>query len=176
MWNGGLVTNMPRNLIVTGFMGTGKSTAGRLAAALLGLRFVDSDAEIVARDGRRIPDIFAQDGEAAFRDIERAVTLDLASQRGLVIATGGGALINPDTRAAVEKSNLVVCLMAAPEVIELRLTGTEGVRPLAANWRAVLEQRRVAYESFAHCIDTSRQSPQQTAQELAQLWRSIVSR
>jgi len=171
-----LATNAPRNLIVTGFMGTGKSTVGQLVAALLGLRFVDSDAEIVARDGRSIPDIFAQDGEAAFRDIERAVILDLANQRGLVIATGGGALINPQTRAAVQASNLVVCLTASPEVIESRLTGTEGARPLAVNWRALLEQRRTVYESFAQRIDTSAQNPQQTAQELAQLWQSIASR
>ncbi len=156
-------------------MGTGKSTVGRLVAALLGMRFIDSDAEIVARDGRTIPDIFAQDGEAAFRQIERAVILDLASQQGLVIATGGGALINPETRAAVQESNLVVCLTASPETIEARLRGTEGTRPLAANWRTLFEQRRTVYESFAHRIDTSRQNPQHTAQELAQLWHSITS-
>lgn len=170
-----MVTNAPRNLVLTGFMGTGKSTVGRLVAALLGLRFVDSDAEIVAREGRSISDIFAQDGEAAFRQIERAVILALTSQGGWVIATGGGALINPETRAVVEESNLVVCLTASPETIETRLRGTEGARPLAAHWRTLFEQRRMVYESFAHRIDTSRQSPQHTAQELAQLWHSISS-
>lgn len=175
MWSGALDTKQPRNLILTGFMGTGKTTAGRLAAARLGMRFVDSDIELVKLAGRTITEIFEQDGEAAFRELEAHVVLDLAIARGNVIALGGGALMNPDTRAAIMADNLVVCLTASLETIEARLTSGHSTRPLASNWRGLYEQRREVYESFAHRIDTTHMSPTQTAEELSRLWRSASS-
>lgn len=162
----------PRNLILTGFMGTGKSTVGRLVAQAACLIFVDTDARIVLREGRSIPRIFADDGEAAFRRIELDVLRELAAHSGQVIATGGGALISPQARQAVEGDNLIVCLTAAPEVIARRLASSSD-RPLAQQWRELLVQRQPVYQSFPHIIDTSHRPPQRVAQEIVALWHAV---
>jgi shikimate kinase len=161
---------MADNLVLTGFMGTGKTTIGALVADLLDMAFVDADEAITARAGADIPTLFARDGEAAFRTLERAVIRDLIAGRRQVIATGGGALINPQTRAEVLAHNLVVCLTAQPEVLRARLSRETG-RPLAAQWEAIYEARRAVYQSFEHCIDTSRGTPDAVAKEIAALWR-----
>lgn len=160
---------MADNLVLTGFMGTGKSTVGALVADLLGLPFVDVDAAIVHLTGDDIATIFARDGEAAFRALEYDVIHDLITGRGQVIATGGGALINPETRAEVLARNLVVCLTADRAVIQSRLESAGG-RPLAGQWETIYEARRPVYESFAHTFDTTRAAPDSIAQEIADLW------
>src|SRR3954463_16189043 len=95
MWGGALAIPEPpkeQNIVLTGFMSTGKSTVGQRLAELLKRRFVDSDEVIVERAGMTIPQIFVRDGEAGFRALEKEVCGDLAAQHGLVIATGGGML------------------------------------------------------------------------------------
>lgn len=158
------------NLVLTGFMGTGKSTVGPLVADALRMPLVDTDTLIVQRAGISIPEIFARDGEAAFRQLERAVILELISECGRIIATGGGALINPQTRADVLRNNLVICLTAEPDVLRARLSGDSG-RPLASQWEQVLAQRLPIYRSFSFCVDTSHHTPQQVAEEVAAIWR-----
>src|SRR5690606_21716287 len=79
-----------QNIVVTGFMGTGKTTVGRRLADLLRRPFIDTDVEIAQRAGKSIPQIFAEDGEFVFRAMERELCAELAQRRGLVIATGGG--------------------------------------------------------------------------------------
>lgn len=152
-------------------MATGKSTVGQLVADELGLAFVDTDELIEARAGRSIPTIFAQDGEAAFRALERDVCAELATRAGLVIATGGGMLIDPRNRAALEPNALIVCLWASPETIEKRLAGSAG-RPLASTWRALLEQRTPVYCQLPHHIDTTGRAPEDTAREVIALWQT----
>ncbi|GAB4321940.1 MAG: shikimate kinase [Phototrophicales bacterium] len=159
------------NIVLTGFMGTGKSTVGAVVADLLGWQFLDTDALIVARAGITIPEIFAQHGEAAFRELEREVCAEVTQQHEAVIATGGGALINPDTLALMQQNGLIICLYATPNVIEARLAEEQN-RPLATNWRELLEQRRAAYAAIPHQINTSDKSPQQLAQEVIILWQS----
>ncbi|MBN2007071.1 MAG: shikimate kinase, partial [Anaerolineae bacterium] len=117
------------NLILTGFMGTGKTTIGRAAAQRLGCTFVDMDDVIVACAGKPIPRIFAEDGEPAFRALEAAVCAELSAQDGLVVATGGGALLTPANRAAMQRSGVVICLDASPDEI-LRRVGGNDDRPL----------------------------------------------
>ncbi|HWP34554.1 MAG TPA: shikimate kinase, partial [Thermodesulfobacteriota bacterium] len=90
-----------RNLVLVGLMGAGKSAVGRALAARLGRPFVDTDALVEARAGRPIPAIFAAGGEAAFRALEREVVAEVASRGGQVIATGGGAVVDPASRAAL---------------------------------------------------------------------------
>ena len=110
-----------RHIVLTGFMGTGKSTVGRLLAGRLGRGFVDTDGLIEARCGRTIPDLFAEKGEAAFRAWESAVAQELAQETGLVIATGGGMMLNEANAAALSHESLVICLMANPATILARV-------------------------------------------------------
>src|SRR5919109_2123915 len=100
------------NLILYGPPGVGKSTVGAELARRLGREFVDSDALIEARTGLYIPQIFVERGAAGFRQIEAAVCAALADRQNLVVALGGGAMLNPANRAALERSGLVVCLCA----------------------------------------------------------------
>ena len=103
------------NIILTGFMGTGKTAVGREVAARTGHPFVDLDDLIVRRAGKSIPEIFAQDGEPAFRALEAAVCGEMAAPAGLVIATGGGAVVDPANREALAAGGTVICLEADPK-------------------------------------------------------------
>jgi len=148
------------NIVLTGFMGTGKTSVGREVAARLGWRFVDLDDLIVARAGKSIPQIFAEDGETAFRALEAEVCQELRTPASLVIATGGGTVVNPANREALAAGGILICLDAAPEAILARLNGYED-RPLLAgpNRReriaALLSQRAAAYAAIPHHIDTT---------------------
>lgn len=164
---------VPQNIVLTGFMATGKTTAGRIIADVLRMRFVDVDAEIVRQEGQSVAQVFAQRGEEAFRQIEADLCRQFAQQRSLVIATGGGALINPDTLAAMKETGLVVCLWASPETIQRRLSGESG-RPLAADWEALYEHRKPIYESMPHHVTTSGKIPEEIAKEVVTLWRTLT--
>lgn len=162
-----------RNIVITGFMGTGKSTVGRRVAELLGRPFVDTDEEIVKRVGMAIPEIFATYGEEGFRHIEKRICRFYAAQRGYVIATGGGMLVDEANREVMVASGLVVCLNAAPEVIRQRLTKDPAERPLlAADWLALLEKRRPAYAEIPYQIDTTTKTPDAIAEEIVRLWQN----
>ena len=110
-------------------MGTGKSSVGRMVAAQLHFDFVDTDQLVEARAGKRISDIFAQSGEAGFREIEQRVVEELGAMRQTVMATGGGLGANPDNLTSLKQHALVVCLWATPEVIWQRVR-TQTHRPL----------------------------------------------
>jgi shikimate kinase len=110
------------NLALIGFMGTGKTSVGRLVAEHLHFEFVDTDELIQNHTGRTIADIFAQDGEAAFRAWERQVILELAQNRQTLISTGGGLPTNPANLEALKKHALVVCLWASAEKIWERVS------------------------------------------------------
>jgi shikimate kinase len=151
-------------VVLTGFMASGKSAVGRALAARLGRRFVDSDHEIVLRAGKPIAQIFAQDGEAAFRRLEREVIAALAAApEPAVIATGGGALVDDANYAALSRVATVVCLVARPEVIAKRVLASNVARPKLAKSNLPLEERiaqlmgerKAAYARAAITIDTS---------------------
>ena len=124
------------NLILVGFSLTGKSEVGRMAAERLGLPFVETDDAIAALAGKPVPRIFAKDGEPAFRALERQVVAQACRKHPQVIATGGGAVLDPDNRAAMLKSGVVICLGAKPDTIhrrlqrQLRSSRARAVRPL----------------------------------------------
>jgi 3-dehydroquinate synthase len=161
------------NLILYGPPGSGKTTVGETLAQKLGREFVDVDAVIAARTGLSVPELFAQRGEAEFRRIESEVCAELGARDGLVIAPGGGALLDAGNRAALERDGLVFCLRAAPDILLARLQ-REGNRPLlagddpAAKLHALLEARRAVYDSFPEQIDTSHHTPDHVADEIAQ--------
>jgi shikimate kinase len=166
------------NVVLTGFMGTGKSTVGRLLARRLAYEFVDTDEVIEQRHGP-IPAIFAQRGEAGFRALERTVARELAERRGLVISTGGRMMLDAANVAALGRSGRVFCLVATAEEILQRVTADDGTidRPLLAGEdprRKVVEllaERAPGYARFDQ-IDTSGRSPDAIAAELAELLRS----
>ncbi len=164
-----------RNIALWGFMGTGKSTAGRLVAARLGLAFVDTDAVIEARAGRTIADIFAQEGEPAFRALEAAVCQEVAAGREQVIAAGGGALLDPAVFDALAASSLLVNLTCDLDEI-LRRVGDDPARPLFAGERArlarLLADRAAHYARVSHQIDTTHLAPHDVAEEIIRLWQS----
>jgi len=152
-------------------MGTGKTTVGLLLAKQTGRQFVDMDVLIVERAGQTIPEIFERQGEATFRQMETQLCRELAAQTGLVIATGGGALLNDENRRIMAESGLLICLSAAPEAIRERLAGDDG-RPLAKQWEALLEKRRAVYAAIPHQVETTNKTPEQAAEEIVQLWRN----
>ena len=149
-----------KNIILTGFMGTGKTVVGRSTAQALGREFVDMDAVIEQREGMTIPEVFAQHGEAYFRERERELCGELARLRSLVIATGGGALIPEANFRAMVESGTIICLKCDPDEILYRLNGDEN-RPML--WGAerhervgaLLEQRKAAYDRIPYHIDTT---------------------
>ncbi len=165
---------MLRNIVLTGFMGTGKTTVGRLLAQRLDWAFVDSDNEIVRQAGCSIPQIFASQGEAGFRRLESEVCRELANRTACVIATGGGMLIDAQNRAVMQQTGLVVCLTAPPDEILARLADTPGFaeRPLLkGDWRALYAQRLPVYALIPQQVNTSGKTPQQLAEEIETLWR-----
>jgi shikimate kinase len=164
-------TDDPRNLILTGFMGTGKSTVGQMLAARLERVFFDMDTAIEHRTGLTVPRIFAQYSEPFFRAIEKGICHELALQQHLVIATGGGALIDDDNRDIMQQTGFVVCLTASPDSIEARLKQSDA-RPLAGRWRELLALRQPVYAQFAHCIDTTDKMPETITEEILTLWQN----
>ena len=125
---------MPGNVVLVGFMATGKSRVGRALAARLGRRFVDTDELLVARFGMSIGDYFRQAGEAAFRDAESDVLQASCGGRQQVVSLGGGAIVRPENLAAAKRGNLLVRLAASPETIYARLMAEPGAaeRPMLA--------------------------------------------
>jgi shikimate kinase / 3-dehydroquinate synthase len=163
-----------RNIILTGFMGTGKTSVGRLVAERLGWQFVDLDERIEAAAGKPVPAIFAEDGEPAFRDLETAACRAVGAESGLVIATGGGAVLRCANRDALIASGTLICLEASPEAI-LRRVGTGAGRPVLGGGDRVqriqelLAERAGAYNCLPHHIDTSELAAEQVAERVLAL-------
>lgn len=153
------------DVVLTGFMGTGKSTVGRILAGRYGLRFVDTDDEIVRRAGAPIPAIFETLGEDGFRLLETEVLRELSSGSGRVIATGGGALLDVDNRALLRADRSVLCLTCREDELGQRLNGGAGRPLLTGAWPRLLEARRNGYAAFEQ-IDTSGRTPDEVADEI----------
>lgn len=166
-----------RNIVLVGFMGSGKTTVGKLVSEQTGMPLVDMDTIIEERAGKTINEIFAVDGEPHFRRLERELVQELAAGQNQIISTGGGIVLNPDNIADFEKTGLVVCLLADAETVLDRVKH-DTTRPLLAGDKEakvleILASRKHLYESIAHKIDTSgRPSPTPTAQEIIDLYES----
>lgn len=168
------------SLVVTGFMGTGKTTVSRILAERLGRPLMDMDRVIEEREGRSISKIFAQEGEAYFREQERQLCAELAERNGLVIATGGGCLVDAENLCRIKENAMVICLDCSPAEILQRVGGDEE-RPLLdaedrqSNIRALLRSRQQAYARIPYHIDTTRRTPSQVADAAYELYRSVPS-
>jgi shikimate kinase len=148
-----------RAVVLTGFMGTGKTAVGKRVARRLGYRFLDTDEMIVARERRSIARIFATDGEAYFRSREREVVAEAAAETNVVIATGGGTIVDEENFRVLQAAGPMICLTASPDVILKRTRGKS--RPLLpmsdrlARIRALLSERAPAYARVPSTVDTS---------------------
>ena len=150
---------MPESLKISlvGLPGCGKSTVGRHLARQLGLRFVDSDTEIESRTGMPIRDFFEQRGEAAFRDLEQDVIEELSLCPGMLLATGGGAVLRPSNRDALHSRTHVFYLRATPEELHRRLKH-DTQRPLLQvadplrRLRDLYRERDPLYRRTAHFV------------------------
>ena len=150
---------MLKNLILVGFMGTGKSTIGRQLSKALGYPLIDTDARIVAQQKRPIPKIFEEDGEEHFRDLETETlrTLREESCHKRIIATGGGIVLRPENQQLLRDLGFVVWLVAQPDAI-LERTSRNKERPLLQTRdpeetiRLMLSQRDSCYRECAHLI------------------------
>ncbi|NPV07157.1 MAG: 3-dehydroquinate synthase [Anaerolineae bacterium] len=152
--------DLARNLVLTGFMGSGKTEVGRAVAEHLGRRFVDMDEVLARRLGMSVPDIFRRLGEPFFRAEESRLARELADERELVIATGGGTLVDRGNREALGATGLLVRLTASPEALWERVSGTRGRPMLEAGDRRgrmeeLLQQREPAYREIPHQVDTT---------------------
>lgn len=142
------------NFVLIGFMGCGKSTIGRRLAGLTGHRFLDTDDAVVETHGMSIPDIFSQRGEEGFRELEQAVIEDLVGVAGIVLSSGGGAILREANREALKKIGIVIWLDADPDTLFERATRS-GRRPLLntsdprQTFDTLLDSRRHIYESLA---------------------------
>jgi 3-dehydroquinate synthase len=169
---------MEPNLILTGFMGTGKTTVGQLIAQRLGREFIDMDRWIEERAGKSVQAIFAEDGEDRFRAWEAEACEVLSEPRGLIIATGGWALGPQKNREAMQRGGCVICLWAEPEVILARLQGVDD-RPLLwsadrnEKLRALLKQRAEVYRSFAWQVDTTKLDAAEVMLHVMALYGSV---
>lgn len=158
-----------KRIVLTGFMGSGKSTVGPLVAARLGWQFVDADNVIEAEAGLRIADIFTRNGEAAFRDLEHATIKRLALNDGLVLALGGGAIEHAETRELLlaGEGTLLVHLEVAIETTLARCGGTEHDRPVLAD-RVNLESRFARRLPLYRMAHVTVQSDALSADEVAE--------
>ncbi|MGO9117674.1 MAG: 3-dehydroquinate synthase [Desulfomonilaceae bacterium] len=162
------MSSLSRNIILTGFMGTGKTAVGRLIARELGLKFVDSDDEIEKRSGALIQEIFARFGESHFRSLEKNLCREIAQREGQVVATGGGMPVDPENRRLLSSAGVVICLRCEVQEI-LRRVGNSADRPMLQAIDPVhrviqlLGERESAYAVFPFQLDTTHLSVESVA-------------
>jgi shikimate kinase len=165
-----------QNIALIGFMGTGKSTVGRLAAEQLKFDFLDTDALIEQRSGRKITEIFAQSGEAAFRQLEAQLVAELATHTRTIISTGGGLPTNPANLVSLKSHSLVICLWASPERIYERVRD-QSHRPLLhdpdplGKIRSLLATREIFYKQADVLINSDLRSAREVAQQVINQFR-----
>jgi shikimate kinase len=160
-----------QNIALIGFMGTGKSSVGQIVAGQLHFTFLDTDHVIESRAGKSISDIFAQQGEPVFRELESKIVGELVTRNKTVISTGGGLPANPDNLASLKTHSLVVCLWASPEKIWERV-GSQTHRPLLnepdplAKIRTLLAAREPFYRQADVLLNTEMRSLKDVAQQV----------
>lgn len=164
-----------KNIVLTGFMGTGKTSVGRILASILGLGFVDTDEEIEKNNGKTVAEIFGSYGIKYFRYEESLMIKKISNRGDLVIATGGGAVLNPDNVAALKKKGIIVLLRSSPEVVYSRI-GLESNRPLLAGEEDplqkitdLMQQREDTYRESADLEVTSNNSKELVAAKIIRL-------
>lgn len=150
-----------KNIVLVGFMGSGKTTVGKMLAELLGYKFIDTDEIIEQSEGKSISDIFLEEGEQRFREIEARIAGGISGLEGHVISTGGGIVTNRENISNLKKAGLLVWLKATPETI-LKRVGSENHRPLLntedplEKIKSLLAVREQFYAEADLSVDTDR--------------------
>ena len=171
-----------RSVILVGLMGVGKSSIGKRLARRLGMPFVDADAEIVKAAGCSIADIFERFGEAAFREGERRVIDRLLRSGAQVMATGGGAYLDAETRAQIRQSGVSVWLRADLDILVRRLTRRSHERPLLKNGdiretlSRLIDERYPVYAEADIVVDTADEALDVTVERVIEALRSHVEK
>jgi shikimate kinase len=160
-----------KNIILTGFMGTGKTAVGRELSRLLNMNLIDVDTEIEKSQRMTINEIFKQFGEPKFREIETEMIRKLSKQKDVIISTGGGAVLRQENMDVLRKQGVIICLMASPETI-LKRTSRNTNRPLLqvedpfGKIQELLNFRKPFYEKADIIINTEGKTPLQIAEEI----------
>ena len=161
-------------IVLVGLMGAGKTTVGRILADGCGLRFIDLDDEIEIQAGMSVAELFASQGESAFRDLEAAVSLDLAPRSDVVVAVGGGWMVNTAARQAWPEAS-IIWLVVSPPVAALRIGSHAASRPLLEGRNAqdilerLLARRLPAYTEALYTVHTDGSKAEEIAAEIARL-------
>ncbi len=168
---------MTKNIVLIGFMGTGKSSCGKSLANRLGCAFVDLDKYIEGKEKMSIPEIFAAKGEAYFREKEREAVREVTQRKGVVIATGGGTIKDEENFALLKERGVIVCLTADVDTILAR-TARRGERPMLDGQEdrrkgveELLASRQGMYARADYSVDTSTLSPMQVTEEICSFLR-----
>ena len=170
------------NIILVGFMATGKSHVGRIISRVTERHMADLDEEIVRRAGKPIHSIFTEDGEAVFRAMERHAAMSLCEGGGKIISAGGGAFAQELTRQILLESGTVFCLTALPETIHYRITRgspNSAVRPMLGDGdpleriSQLLNERADSYARAHHTVPTDDRTPEQVAEHVLQIFDAV---
>lgn len=160
-----------KNIVLTGFMGAGKTEVGRELSGILGWRLIDIDDEIVKAKKMSVSDIFTQLGEPVFRDIETEMIKTVSAGKNIIISTGGGAVLRQENMDILRGNGTIICLTATPETI-LKRTSSNDKRPLLkvddplGKIKELLDYRKPFYEKADIMIDTDGKTPRQIAEEI----------
>ncbi len=171
---------LAKNIFITGFMGTGKSTVGRLLAQRTRKTFLDIDEIIECREGLSIKDIFSKKGEEYFRNLETNILKEISSRQGVIVATGGGTLLSEENVKLAESCGDIILLWATPEVILERLKQEKDCRPLLSGSNklaqiiTLLNKRKEKYNRFGYQIDTSHLTIEQVVVKILELYQEDV--
>jgi shikimate kinase len=169
---------MRSSIALIGFMGTGKTAVGKVLAARLGREFIELDGMIEKKAGKTIPEIFQQDGEIRFRELEIEVAKEVAGRKNVIIACGGGIVLNKINIDRLRKECVIICLTASPRIILARTSDDKDERPLlsvsdrASQIKELLGYRQPFYERAADIeIDTSQLNADSVAEQIMEKLR-----
>lgn len=173
------MTELDKSIILTGFMGTGKSTVGKRLCALTGAQFIDTDSLIEEREKMTIPEIFEKHGEGYFRDVEEEVIKGLAGMKGAVISLGGGAVIRRGNIDLLREKGVVFCLQADIERVFRNIGKNTASRPLLSGKtmeeaKALLDSRKEAYGNCDYSIDVTEMEKEQSADKILEIYMNHI--
>ena len=163
------------NIVLAGFMGTGKTSVGKILADRTKRRFVDTDNEIEQRSKKTVSRIFAEDGQPTFRALERAVVADLNQPANLVVATGGGVVLDPNNVHQLAQGGVVICLHATMDTLLARLSANTN-RPLLTDKdretgiHNLMQERQEIYNQLPHHVHTDGLTLHQVADQVMEVF------